>query len=46
MLYDLYKEYGGNGTGAELYAEFCKLPKQFDWMGDKGNDKRNEDEDH
>ena len=46
MLYNLYKEYGGNGTGAELYAEFCKLPKQYDWMGDKNNDKRNEDEDH
>ena len=46
MLYELYKEYGGNGTGAELYAEFCKLPKQYDWMGDKNNDKRNEDENH
>lgn len=45
-LYDLYKEYGGNGTGAELYAEFCKLPKKYNRIGDKGNDKRNEDEDH
>lgn len=29
-LYELYKEYGGNGTGTELYAEFCKLPKRYD----------------
>lgn len=37
MLYDIYTEYGGNGTGAQLYAEFCKLPKKYDMIGEKGN---------
>ena len=37
-LYQIYKEYGGNGTGEELYNEFCKLPKRYDRiLGDKAN---------
>lgn len=26
ILYGIYHEYGGNGTGDKLYQEFCSLP--------------------
>ena len=34
-LYNIYSEYGGNGTGKELYEQFCKLPKTYDRIGGK-----------
>ncbi len=37
-LFQIYKEYGGNGTGEELYNEFCKLPKRYDRIGVKGDE--------
>ena len=27
-LYEVYSAIGGNGTGEQLYKEYCKLPKQ------------------
>lgn len=27
-LYSVYAKIGGNGTGKELYEEYCKLPKK------------------
>lgn len=41
MLFQIYSEYGGNGTGAQLYEEFCKLPKRYDMIGVKGNEHEN-----
>ncbi len=34
-LYQIYAEYGGNGTGKELYEEFCKLPKKYNRLGEE-----------
>lgn len=41
MLYDIYSEYGGNGTGEQLYEEFCKLPKHYDMIGERRNEHEN-----
>lgn len=41
-LYNIYKEYGGNGTGEELYNEFCKLPKRYEMESKNENYKRND----
>lgn len=35
QLYQIYVEYGGNGTGKQLYEEFCQLPKKCDITEDK-----------
>ena len=40
-LYQIYVEYGGNGTGTQLYEEFCQLPKRYDMTGDKENGHEN-----
>lgn len=42
-LYHVYKEYGGNGTGEELYKEFCKLPKYYNRIGEEEEENGNGD---
>lgn len=46
MLFEIYSEYGGNGTGEQLYAEFCKLPKRYDMVEDKENGHENNEGDN